>query len=97
MRSSAVIFDLGGVVLSWDPRGAYERVLPAGQIATFLERVDFAGWNRLNDGGRPACPRSARPVRRLDGLRGRHPSQCGRRRETRHGCAELHRRRAITR
>src|SRR4029453_8704307 len=53
MRSSAVIFDLGGVVLSWDPRGAYERVLPAEQIATFLERVDFAGWNRLNDGGRP--------------------------------------------
>jgi 2-haloacid dehalogenase len=53
MRSSAVIFDLGGVVLSWDPRGAYERVLPVEQIATFLERVDFASWNRLNDGGRP--------------------------------------------
>ena len=53
MRSRAVIFDLGGVVLSWDPRKAYERVLPAEEIATFLERVDFAGWNRLNDGGRP--------------------------------------------
>jgi 2-haloacid dehalogenase len=53
MRSHAVIFDLGGVVLSWDPRGAYERVLPAEEIATFLERVDFASWNRLNDGGRP--------------------------------------------
>ncbi len=52
MRSDAVIFDLGGVVLSWDPRRAYERVLPAEEIATFLKRVDFAGWNRLNDGGR---------------------------------------------
>mgnify|MGYP001032300421 CR=1 FL=1 len=40
-------------MLSWDPRGAYERVLPAEEVATFLERVDFAGWNRLNDGGRP--------------------------------------------
>ena len=50
--SQAVIFDLGGVVLSWDPRRAYERVLPAEEVATFLERVDFAGWNRLNDGGR---------------------------------------------
>src|SRR4029453_9186129 len=53
MRSSAVIFDLGGVVLSWDPRGPNERVLPAAQIAPFVERVDFAGWKRLNDGGRP--------------------------------------------
>ena len=52
MRSHAVIFDLGGVVVSWDPRRAYERVLPAEEVATFLERVDFAGWNRLNDGGR---------------------------------------------
>jgi 2-haloacid dehalogenase len=52
MRSHAVIFDLGGVVLSWDPHAAYERVLPAEEVATFLERVDFAGWNRLNDGGR---------------------------------------------
>jgi 2-haloacid dehalogenase len=52
MPSDAVLFDLGGVVLSWDPRGAYERVLPAEEVATFLERVDFAGWNRLNDGGR---------------------------------------------
>jgi 2-haloacid dehalogenase len=52
MRSHAVIFDLGGVVVSWDPRRAYERVLPVEEVATFLERVDFAGWNRLNDGGR---------------------------------------------
>ena len=56
MRSHAVIFDLGGVVVSWDPRGAYERVLPAEEVATFLERVDFAGWNRLNDGGRSRRP-----------------------------------------
>ena len=39
MPSDAVIFDLGGVVLSWDPRAAYERVLPAEEVATFLERV----------------------------------------------------------
>jgi hypothetical protein len=34
MPSDAVTFDLGGVVLSWDPRAAYERVLPAEEVAT---------------------------------------------------------------
>ena len=39
MPSDAVIFDLGGVVLSWDPRKAYERVLPAEEGSQELESV----------------------------------------------------------
>jgi 2-haloacid dehalogenase len=48
---SAVIFDLGGVVLQWEPERAYEQVLPSAEIADFLERIDFRAWNRRNDGG----------------------------------------------
>jgi 2-haloacid dehalogenase len=49
---NAVIFDLGGVVLSWDPHGPYAQVMPAEDIAEFLTAIDFHEWNRLNDGGR---------------------------------------------
>ncbi len=48
---SAVIFDLGGVVLSWDPRRAYASVLDDEAIGPFLERIDFFAWNHGNDGG----------------------------------------------
>ncbi len=48
---TAVLFDLGGVVLSWDPRRAYAPVLPEDAIGPFLERIDFFAWNHGNDGG----------------------------------------------
>lgn len=53
VQLSAVIFDLGGVVLKWEPERAYEQVLPADQVADFLQRIDFHAWNRRNDGGHP--------------------------------------------
>jgi 2-haloacid dehalogenase len=49
----AVIFDLGGVLITWDPVGAFRRVLPADQIAPLMDRIDFAGWNRRSDAGYP--------------------------------------------
>jgi 2-haloacid dehalogenase len=49
----AVIFDLGGVLISWDPVGAFRRVLPADQISPLMERIDFVGWNRRSDAGYP--------------------------------------------
>jgi 2-haloacid dehalogenase len=48
---SAVIFDLGGVVLQWQPERAYEQVLAPDEVAGFLDRIDFHRWNRRNDGG----------------------------------------------
>lgn len=48
-----VVFDLGGVLLSWVPELAYRQVMPADQVPKFLTRIDFAGWNRANDAGRP--------------------------------------------
>lgn len=47
-----MVFDLGGVVLGWDPRRAYEQVLPAREVDAFMARIDFAGWNRSHDAGR---------------------------------------------
>lgn len=48
----AVIFDLGGVVLGWDPTLAFSGVLPAEQVADFLTRIDFPAWNATHDAGR---------------------------------------------
>jgi 2-haloacid dehalogenase len=62
---NAVIFDLGGVVLKWEPERAYEQVLSSGQVAGFLQRIDFHAWNRRNDGGRPFDAAEAELIERL--------------------------------
>ena len=51
--SPSVLFDLGGVVVGWDPAGAYAGVLAPDEVAGFLERTDFGTWNRAADAGRP--------------------------------------------
>lgn len=51
-RIDAVLFDLGGVVLSWDPARAYEQVLPPEQVPGFMARIGFEQWNRDHDSGR---------------------------------------------
>ena len=47
-----MIFDLGGVVLGWDPTLAFAEVLPARADRGFLTKIDFATWNRRHDAGR---------------------------------------------
>ncbi len=50
----AIIFDLGGVLLDWDPRHLYRRYFDApDEMEAFLQEVDFAKWNALQDAGRP--------------------------------------------
>jgi 2-haloacid dehalogenase len=46
-----VVFDLGGVLVDWDPRYLYEQLLPAHEVDDFLDEVDFAAWNREQDAG----------------------------------------------
>jgi 2-haloacid dehalogenase len=50
-----VIFDLGGVLIEWDPRNLYRRLFAGDEAAMehFLTEVCHPGWNRLQDGGRP--------------------------------------------
>lgn len=50
MDLSTVIFDIGGVVVWWAPHRAYEQVMPAEDVADFMERIGFTAWNHANDG-----------------------------------------------
>ena len=53
-RVTAVVFDLGGVLIDWDPRYLY-RTLFADETAMedFLTTVTTPDWNRAQDAGRP--------------------------------------------
>ncbi len=49
---TAVVFDLGGVLIDWDPRYLYRQLLPTDEeIAEFLEEVGFERWNHEVDAG----------------------------------------------
>ena len=64
----AVVFDIGGVLLEWDPARVYrELVADPAELAWFLSEVCTPEWNGTLDAGRPfdeAC----------DDLARRHPA-----------------------
>lgn len=48
-----VIFDLGAVLIEWDPALAFADAFTTREAAeTWMDRIDFSGWNRFQDGGR---------------------------------------------
>lgn len=49
----AVVFDLGNVLVRWDPYGPYEGRLPRAAVDAFFRDVDFPAFNHLQDAGRP--------------------------------------------
>jgi 2-haloacid dehalogenase len=49
----AVLFDLGGVLIEWDPRPGFVGVLPEQDVEPFLAEIDFHTRNRTIDAGRP--------------------------------------------
>jgi 2-haloacid dehalogenase len=48
---STVVFDLGGVLIDWDPRYLYRRLLPEDDVDDFLDEIGFVEWNRAQDAG----------------------------------------------
>ena len=49
-----VVFDLGGVLVDWDPRHLYRKLLPDEEtVDLFLHRVCSQEWNVQQDKGRP--------------------------------------------
>lgn len=52
MTRRTAIFDLGGVVLSWDPVRAFKAEVDHDEARRLMADVDFAAWNHLNDAGR---------------------------------------------
>ncbi len=53
-RPAAVVFDLGGVLIDWDPRHLYRSVFDGDEAAMeqFLAEVTTAEWNTRQDAGR---------------------------------------------
>ena len=51
----AVVFDLGGVLIDWNPRYLYRQLFPGDEAAmeAFLAEVTTAEWNVQQDAGRP--------------------------------------------
>jgi 2-haloacid dehalogenase len=52
---SIVVFDLGGVLLQWNPRFLYRKLFPGDEQAmeNFLATVCTQEWNERQDAGRP--------------------------------------------
>lgn len=51
---AAVVFDIGGVLLDWDPRHLYRKLLPdEAAVEWFLAKVCTPAWNLEQDRGRP--------------------------------------------
>lgn len=54
MPPTTVVFDLGGVLIDWDPRYAYRQMGGTeAEIEHFLEHVATSEWNHQFDAGRP--------------------------------------------
>jgi FMN phosphatase YigB (HAD superfamily) len=49
---TAIVFDVGNVLLDWDARRVLVDVLPEADIDPFLEEIGFAEWNLEQDRGR---------------------------------------------
>jgi len=50
---TAVLFDLGNVLVRWDARSAFAGSYSAAEVDAFLTAVDFPALNLAQDAGRP--------------------------------------------
>ena len=54
IRPTTVVFDLGGVLIDWDPRYLYSHLFDdPDEMESFLAEVTTAEWNACQDAGRP--------------------------------------------
>jgi 2-haloacid dehalogenase len=50
------VFDIGQVLLRWDPRGALSRHFPSVEaVDAFMQEVGFMDWHAGQDAGRPVA------------------------------------------
>jgi 2-haloacid dehalogenase len=65
MPIDAVVFDLGGVLIDWDPRRLYRKLLAdEAAVEEFLATVTTPEWNAEQDRGRPFAEGVAELVER---------------------------------
>ncbi|MCB9081547.1 MAG: HAD family phosphatase [Lewinellaceae bacterium] len=49
-----IVFDLGGVLIDWNPRYLYRKIFATeAEVDYFLQHVCTSEWNEQQDGGRP--------------------------------------------
>ena len=54
MQTNAVVFDLGGVLIDWDPRYLFRKLFSEeADVEWFLEEICPPAWNVMQDAGRP--------------------------------------------
>ncbi|MDF1489374.1 HAD family hydrolase [Tessaracoccus caeni] len=46
---NTVIFDIGQVIIHWNPRLAFEQAMPADEVEAFMTHIGFDAWNKSND------------------------------------------------
>jgi 2-haloacid dehalogenase len=82
----AVIFDLGGVVIDWNPALLYRKVFAGDEakMATFLSQICPPEWNEKQDAGRPLAEATEERVaahpeweREIRAFYGRWPEMIG--------------------
>jgi 2-haloacid dehalogenase len=60
MSARVVVFDLGGVLLDWNPRYLYRKLLADdAAVEEFLGAVCTQAWNEQQDAGRPLAEATA--------------------------------------
>jgi 2-haloacid dehalogenase len=65
LTTKAVVFDLGGVLIDWDPRYLYRKLLAdEAAVEEFLATVCTPEWNAEQDRGRPFAEGVAELVER---------------------------------
>src|SRR5262249_29140228 len=66
----AVVFDLGGVLIDWDPRHLYRKMFDGDEEAMerFLTEICTSKWNAMQDAGRSFAEATAELI-------ARHPDQ----------------------
>ncbi|MEM8526287.1 MAG: HAD family phosphatase [Bacteroidota bacterium] len=53
MNTTTIIFDLGGVLIDWNPRYLYRKIFDDEErMEYFLENICTSDWNEQQDGGR---------------------------------------------
>ena len=69
-RRTTVVFDLGGVLIDWDPRHLYRKLFPGDEagMERFLAEVCTGAWNLRQDAGRSWAEATAL-------LRAEHPDK----------------------
>lgn len=69
MNPTVVIFDIGGVLIDYDPRYLFRKIFDTDeQVEDFLENICTHEWNEAQDAGRPI-------VKAVAELHARHPDK----------------------